>query len=169
MENRSRKTVAVLMVAGLMTAGPLAYAEYGGGPEAGKGYKRGEGKAFFKELNLTSEQKEQLKVQREARRKENQATRDQVKSKMKALHEEIAKPGTTRADVNGLVGEVNDLKGQMFSQTIDGLFIVKEVLTPEQFATMQAKHKERMDKKHEGWGNKRQRGPGKAGPKLGQE
>lgn len=165
MENKLAKIVAVLAVVGLMAAGPVAYAEHNGdNPEGGKGYKHGEGKDFFKELNLTPEQKEKLKAQREAKRESGKATREQLKVKMQALHEEIAKPGTTRADVNGLVGEVNDLKGQMFSQKIDGLLAMKEVLTPEQFAQMQAKHKESMgNKKHEGWG-KHQKGPGKDQP-----
>ena len=59
MENKLTKIVAVLMVAGLMAAGPVAYAENeGNSPEGGKGYKHGEGKDFFKELNLTPEQRE---------------------------------------------------------------------------------------------------------------
>ena len=69
---------------------------------------------------------------------------------MQALHAAIAKPGTTRANVDALIGEVNGLKGQMFSQRIDDLFAMKEILTPEQFVKMQEKHKGWMDKKHEG-------------------
>jgi Spy/CpxP family protein refolding chaperone len=157
MENKLTKVMAVLAVVGLMAAGPVAYAgSEGENPEGGKGYKHGEGKEFFKELNLTPEQKEQLKAQREAKKENSKATREQLKMKMKALHEAIAKPGATRADVNALVGDVNDLKGQMFSQKIDGLFATKEVLTPEQFAKMQAKYQERMDKKHEGWSKGKQ-------------
>ena len=151
MKNKLMKIVAVLMVTGLMAAGPVAYAEYeGDNPEGGKGYKHGEGKEFMKELNLTPEQKEKLKAQREAKKENNKATREQLKTKMQALHEEITKPGTTRADVNELVGEVSALKGQMFSQRIDGVFAMKEILTPAQFAKMQAQHMEWMNKKHEG-------------------
>lgn len=153
MENKLTKIVAVLAAIGLMAVGPVAYAEsMGDNPEGGKCYKHGDGEAFFKELNLTPEQKAKLKAQREAKKENNKVTREELKAKMQALHETIAKPGTTRADVNGLVSEVTALKGQMFAQRIDGVFAMKEVLTPEQFAKMQAKHKERMDKKHEGWG-----------------
>ncbi len=159
MKNKLTKIMTVLTVAGLMAAGPVAYAEYeGDNPEGGKGYKHGEGKEFMKDLNLTPEQKEKLKAQREAKKENNKAAREQLKAKMQALHEAISKPGTTRADVNGLVGEVNAIKGQMFSQKIDGLFAMKEILTPEQFAKMQAQHKEWMQKKHEGWG-KNDQGP----------
>lgn len=149
MENKLTKIVAVLMVAGLMAAGPVAYAENeGNSPEGGKGYKHGEGKDFFKELNLTPEQKEKLTAQREAKKNNNKAAREELKTKMQALQEEIAKPGTTRADVNGLVDQVSALKGQMFSQKIDGVFAMKEILTPEQFAKMQTQRKEWMQKSH---------------------
>ena len=161
MENKLTKIIAVLTVAGLMAAGPVAYAEHeGDNPEGGKGYKHGEGKEFFKELNLTPAQKEKLKAQREAKRSNNKAAREQLKAKMQALHEAIAKPGTKRADVSGLVDEVNVLKGQMFSQRTDDIFAMKEVLTPEQFAKMQEQHKEWKNKKHEG-GGKHQKGPEK--------
>ncbi|OGX13937.1 MAG: hypothetical protein A2351_07080 [Omnitrophica bacterium RIFOXYB12_FULL_50_7] len=157
MKNKLTTIMAVLTVAGLMAAGPVAYAEYeGDNPEGGKGYKHGEGKEFMKELNLTPEQKEKLKVQREAKKENNKAVREQLKVKMQALHETIAKPDTTRADVNGLVSEVNALKGQMFSKKIDGVFAMKEILTPEQFAKMQEQRKGWMEKKHRGWGKKDQ-------------
>lgn len=147
------KIVAILVVAGLAGAGPLAYAQNKGeNPGEGKGYKHRGPDEFFKELNLTAEQKEKLKAQREAKKADFKALHEQMKTKMQALHEEISKPGTTRADVNGLVNEVNALKGQMFSQMTDGIFAMKEVLTPEQFAKMQAKHQERMNKKGKGWG-----------------
>ena len=159
MKNKLTKMMAVLTVAGLMAVGPVAYAEYDGdNPEGGKGYKHGEEKDFMKELNLTPEQKEKLRAQREAKKESNKAAREELKTKMQALHEMIAKPGTTRADVNGLMGEVNALKGQMFAQRIDGVFAMKEILTPEQFAKMQAQREEWMKKKHEGWGHQKDSG-----------
>ena len=153
MKNKLTKIAAVLAVVGLMAAGPVAYAEQeGDNPEGGKGYKHGEGKDFFKELNLTPEQREKLTAQREAKKETNKAAREQMKLKTQALYEMMAKPGTKRADVEGLVSEVNALKGQMFSQKIDGVFAMKEALTPEQFAKMQEQRKEWMQKKQAGWG-----------------
>jgi Spy/CpxP family protein refolding chaperone len=158
MENKLIKIVAVLTVVGLMAAGPVVYAKSAEDDTAGgKGYKQGEGKGFMKELNLTPEQKEKLKAQREAKKESSKASREQMKVKMQALHEAVAKPGTTRADVNGLVDEVNALKTQAFSRKIDGLFAMKEILTPEQFAKMRAQYKEWMDKQRKGRGDK---GPG---------
>lgn len=124
------------------------------GQEGGKGYRQHGFKDMFKDLDLTAEQKEQLKAKREAGKESNQAVREQMKTKMQALHELIAKPETKRADVDGLLGEISALKAQMFVQKIDGLFAMKEILTPEQFAKMEAKRKERMEKKGKqcGWG-----------------
>ena len=140
-----------------MAVGPVAYAESeGDNPEGGKGYRHGEGKEFLKELNLTPEQTEKLKAQRESK-ESNKALREQLKTKMQTLHETIAKPGTTRADVNGLVVEVTALKGQMFAQRIDGIFAMKEVLTPAQFAKMQDHRKEKM-KEGKGRWNQHQQG-----------
>ena len=153
MENKLTKFIAVLAVAGLMAAGPLAYAESEGeGSEGGKGWSHGEDQGFMKELNLTKEQKEKLKAQREGKMAEHKALREQMKAKMEALHAEIAKPGTTRESVNGLVGEVTALKGQMFAQRIDSVFAMKAVLTPEQFAKMQAHREEKMKDKKGAWG-----------------
>jgi Spy/CpxP family protein refolding chaperone len=157
MKNKLAKIVAVLTVAGLMAAGPVAYAaSEGNNPESGKGYKSGEGKEFMKELNLTPEQKEKLKTQREARQASHKVMREQLKTKMQELHAAIAKPGAIRPEVNGLVNEVMAIKGQIFSQKIDDLFAMKEILTPEQFAKMQERHKGWMNKKHEGSGKKSQ-------------
>jgi len=157
MENKLTKMMAVFVVAGLMASGPMVYAQNkGDNTESGKSYKHGEGKEFFKELNLTPEQKEKLKTQREAKKENNKAMREQLKVKMQALHEAIGKPGAKPTDVSGLVAEVNALKGQMFSQSIEGVFAMKEVLTPEQFSKMQGQYKERMSKKHGKMGKEKQ-------------
>lgn len=163
--------MGVLAVAGLIAGVPALYAESPGeGPAdeqgiqqcdlKGTGYGWGHGRKnrdpeeFFKDLNLTAEQKEKLKARREAGMQQSKAVREQLKVKMQALHEEIAKPGTTRESVNGLIGEINALKAQMFSQRIDGIFTTKQVLTPEQFTKMEEKHKKWMEKKGRGWGNR---------------
>lgn len=160
MENRLTKIMAVLAVAGLMAAGPVAYAEDpAANPQTGKDFKRGGHEGFFKELNLTPEQRAKLKAQREAKKAESKAVREQMKAKMQELHTLIAKPETKRSDVNKLVNEVNALKGKMFSQMIDGVFAMKEVLTPEQFAKMEAKRGGKMSNRHGNWG-KHQKGPG---------
>ncbi len=153
MERKLTKFISILAVMGLMAVGPVAYAESeGDGPEGGKSWGHGEDQGFLQELNLTQDQKTKLKALREGKKESSQALREQLKAKMQALQDAISKPGTTRASVNGLVGEVTALKGQMFARKIDGVFAMKEVLTPEQFAKMQAHRKEKMKEMRGGWG-----------------
>jgi len=176
MENKLTKIVTILTVMGLMSCGAVAYAASQesapkqdpgvSGPGAEEELERGPGghhgrgpEQLFKDLNLTAEQKEKLKAQREAKKEEHKVLREQMKVKMQALHEAISKPESKRADVEGLIREVNVIKGKMFGQMIDGFFAMKEVLTPEQFAKMQAKHQERMNRKPKGWGRPEEGGP----------
>lgn len=174
MKNDLMKITVLAVVLGLVFAGGIAYAETGEGGFGGPGYgemgpqggpgqgeggpqcRKGKGGPgdFFKELNLTDEQKEQLKTQRESQQEANKAVREQLKVKMQAVHEEIAKPESDQAALDALVAEVNTLKGQLFSQHIAGILGMKAILTPEQFSQMQAKFQERkgkMEQRHSKW------------------
>lgn len=157
MNKNLMKLSVLLAVFGLMTAMPLVYAEEGGpgpGPR-GPGYQKGEAPGFFKELNLTEDQKAKLKAHREAQKEKNRALREQLKTKMQALHDEIGQPVTDKAKIDSQVAEINTLKGQLFAQHIDGVLGMKEILTPEQFAKMQEKRPKPMGKKG-GWMKHRQ-------------
>jgi Spy/CpxP family protein refolding chaperone len=149
MENKLAKIVALLTVAGLMAMGPMVYAENEGNASAGaKNSNRGEGKGLFKGIELTAQQKEMLKAQRDSKNKKNSEMRAQLEAKTKELEAKVAMPGTKRADVDILVREVNAINGQMFSERIDGVFSMKEVLTPEQFAKMQSQQNENKGRKN---------------------
>ncbi len=168
MRNKMEKLVMLFVVAGLMGAGSVAVAAETGtaSPEAaeeGPGRGRGPGpKAFFKELGLSQEQQSKLEAHRKAQWTQNKEVREQMKAKMQALHEEIGKPNMDPAQVKGLVDEINTLKGHLFAQHINGILDMKEVLTPEQFAKMQAHFKDRAPGKHGRWG--KHHGPNGEGP-----
>lgn len=147
------RMVAILGVLGMVASGPVAYA--GMGEDPGPDHKRswGEHKGpenFFKDLNLTPEQKGKVEAQREAQQALSKPVWEQMKVKMQALHEELGKPVSDQAVVNGLIADINTLKGQLFSQRIEGVLALKQVLTPEQFAKAQAKFGEHRGK-HGGW------------------
>jgi len=162
----SVKMTVLGAVVGLLVAGPTAYAFHGG--ENSEGFrearfkKRGGPERMYKELGLSQEQKDKLKARREADKEQDKALREQLRTKMKTLHDEIAKPETDRAAVDQEVAEINEIKGQLFSRRIDGLFRMKEVLTPEQFTKLQCKHDGKMAKKQGRWQKKARTGASEA-------
>ncbi len=162
MDRKWIKTIAIITACGWVFSGPIAYAESAGDQDAGsKGkYEQRKGEGFFKDLNLTAEQKEKLKTYRESQKEKNQAVREQLKTKMQALHEAMTQPEVDQAKINGLVAEINTLKGQLFAQHVEGLLGMKEVLTQEQFNKLQERRQERKNgkhgKRHGGWGQQEQ-------------
>jgi len=141
--------IAVIFIAGSVFA-------WGGCGTHGKGDKECQNKGDMKqdmkkELGLTAEQDKQLEAGREAHRTEVKALRDAIKAKKGELKAAIAKSGTARAQVEPIVNELKALESQMTDKRIDGIFAVKAILTPEQFAkleTMKEKHMKEWKGKH---------------------
>lgn len=174
--------IVIWLVCGLIASASAVYAqpqvqEKGTKKAAGYWHERQGGKEGpFKELNLTAEQKEKLKGHKEAQKESSRALREQIKAKMQALHAEIGKPTVDRAQINALVAEINNLKGQLFAQHTEGILAMKEILTPEQFAKMQkgfekhhgkqGRHMPRQKGSGEGPGEGPRGGPGE-GPEEG--
>ena len=140
MDNKLKIAVVAMTILGLAGTTAFAYGseESGEGPE--KFRKKAQGRflqAMEEELNLTPEQVEQIKAHRETQRKANKEVREKLKTSMKTLHTEIAKPDTDRAKVQSIAAEINGYRGQLFAQHIDGVLDFKEILTPEQFTKME--------------------------------
>lgn len=95
-----------------------------------------------KALGLSPEQKEKLKTNRTAQETKIKALREAGKEKKQALAEALKNPATTRADITPIVSDLKAIQNQITDNRIDGIFAVKEILTPEQFKTFQ----ERMAK-----------------------
>jgi len=110
-----------------------------------------------KELGLTAEQDKQLEANKEAHRTEVKAMHDAMKAKKDELRAAIAKPGTTRAQVEPIVNELKALESQMTDKKIDGIFSVKAILTPEQFSKLEGMKEKHMKE----WKDKRESKHGK--------
>jgi Spy/CpxP family protein refolding chaperone len=109
-----------------------------------------------KELNLTPDQEARLKEAKETHRAQIEKLRLALKEKRKALRDELSKPGVTRQSVEPLVAEIKAMEAGLTDQRIQGIFAVKEILTPEQFARLQAgkeaRHKKgRKNHCRKGW------------------
>lgn len=101
--------------------------------------QRGEGQrgGVFKELKLTPEQQKKLEENRKAQREEITKLRMAIKEKQQKLQEELKNPVVTKAAVEPIVNEIKSLQAQLIDHRISGIFAVKEILTPEQFAKFQ--------------------------------
>ena len=148
--------VAVVFIAGSVFAwgGCASQGKYG------KEYqdKRDVREDMKKELGLTAEQDIKLKASRESHRTEVKALHDAIKVKKGELKAAIAKPGATRAQVEPIANELKALEVQMTDRRVDGIFAVKAILTPEQFAkleTMKAKHMKEWSGKNAGNSHKK--------------
>lgn len=120
------------------------------------GVKQGGGGAkdnIFKELNLTPEQQQKLGENRKAQREKTAQLRQAVKEKREELRKGLESATVTRAAVEPLVGEIKSLVAQLIDNRLNGIFAVKEILTPEQFSQfnqIMEKRKENKQKRFEG-------------------
>ena len=97
-----------------------------------------------KKLGITPEQEKLLDAQRDAHRKEAEATMKAMKDNREALKTEMAKPGITRQDLEPIVAEMKKLECDMVEQRVQGILKVKSILTPEQFEKLEKSRSEKQ-------------------------
>jgi len=128
--------------------------------------------AIAEELGLTEEQQAQLAEMRKA----DQAQRKQIMQATHAaqvrLKEELAKYDSDPATLQQVATEVKTLQAQTIDHRIASVTKMKEILTPEQFAKIQEKAKEKragFRKGHGGLRGKKDGFGGFGGPRGGFE
>jgi len=143
---RNIATVAVVIVIALAIAGnALAGTRCS---SYGKGDKCHNGKdGVMNQLNLAADQKTRLEQAKTAHREEMTALRNMMKEKRRELRDALAKPGTTRQQVEPIVTEIKKLEASMIDKRVDGIFTVKEILTPEQFSRLESMKKDKIEYK----------------------
>jgi len=122
--------------------------------------------AILKELNLTSEQEQKLQENRQAQRQQALGLANALKVEREKLEQAIKSYSVTRAEVEPTVTAIKSLQAQSIEQRINGIFAVKGILTPEQFAKFQElmAHKGRkMQRPAFGRQQNRMYGPGNQG------
>jgi Spy/CpxP family protein refolding chaperone len=92
---------------------------------------------IFDQLNLTPDQKQKLQTNKQAQFQEMQTVSGSLREKNRSLQEALRNPVTTRASVLGIANEVKELQAKLVDLKIDGVFLVKEILTPEQYVKFQ--------------------------------
>ena len=91
------------------------------------------------QLNLTDDQKAQMKAIWEKFRTDTQPIRDEMKAKHQELVTVLKSDTPDRAKAHQLTDEISALRGQMASAGIDKLLDARDVLTPAQRATIAQK------------------------------
>lgn len=110
------KSLGILIVAVLL-ASPAAYAKRGGG--------------WFKDLDLTKEQKQKLEAMRADSKDDRKDNREAMKTARKALAE-AAKGDASEAQLRTLFNSLQDLHKKNATARFEKLLKIRAILTPEQ-------------------------------------
>ena len=122
--------------------------------------RRGPGRDFFADLNLTDAQKAQVKTIREKYKAQNEAARTQAKPFMEA-----ARAARQKGDT--VAFRTNMEKARQVGQSVrtQEMAEIRNVLTPDQRTKFDARQKEMADRRakggHRGW-DKKGKAPAKA-------
>ncbi|GBR73443.1 hypothetical protein NO1_0826 [Candidatus Termititenax aidoneus] len=127
--------LAVMLLAAAVCAAP--------GGDREKGGHAGE---FFKELNLTEAQTQQLENNRKAATKAMQDNQKNARKEYGSLFDELAKDNPDTGRIAQIKLNILALESKRLDSIIDNNSGLKKVLTKEQFAKFQEKQKDR-DKK----------------------
>lgn len=134
MTRRSVITSGIVALVAIALAAPAAFSRGPDGPNGGFGQGRGErGAHFMKALDLSPEQVTAFKALREERQADNQATRQELKTKRQAIQAQWQSGNPDRATILALTSEINALQAQKAADRVEFMFAAKGLLTPEQF------------------------------------
>ncbi|MCX5667316.1 MAG: periplasmic heavy metal sensor [Candidatus Omnitrophica bacterium] len=142
MKTNINTVVAVIVVAAVVAGNAFAGTECGTSEQRGKGLKAKD--AIARELNLSADQQNRLEQAKTAHRKVMETLRNALKEKRRELQDAVAKPDITRQQVDPILAEIKKLQSDMADKRVDGIFAVKGILSPEQFAKLQSMKEKRM-------------------------
>lgn len=141
--------ILIAVLYGIFCASAV-FAEYGHrkGGDAGSHRMGDSGKEeLFKDLDLTAEQRDKIKAQRQAGKAKMKELHDKTKAKKMELKAELEKPVIDQAKLAGIVKDLKDISGQKIDERINGILSLRQTLTPEQFRKMHDRMEEKMSKR----------------------
>ena len=89
---------------------------------------------MYDKLNLSEEQRAQLKAQKESHRAEMTGVRQQIQAKRQEFQEEIQKKEFDAGKLKAINNDLKSLFNQIADYRLESLIKVRGILTPEQFA-----------------------------------
>ena len=151
MKNLYAKIIMATLVAFFCTqasyaqpaSGQNAYLEEEGQgfQEGPSGRKNGGGlERIIQQLNLTDEQKEQLREKREEHKGQIQQMAEYLKSQREDLKEELEKSDADKNRINNIIMEMKETEGRLMYLRTVGILETKDILTPEQFEKLRSFH-----------------------------
>ncbi len=155
-----RKVIVCFGVIAFVSLFAAAYSQpYGSGQRKGKGLKKGWGRGkILKELNLTDEQKKELREQSAAYRENIKSLRKQIREEKRKLKELLGKSGVDKKEIDSTIEKLSSLSEEQLRQIVDKIISTKKILTPEQFKELQEKIGEARKRVREHFGGKNSKG-----------
>jgi Spy/CpxP family protein refolding chaperone len=96
-----------------------------------------DGGRILRELGLTAEQKNKLEENRIAQRQQVAFLMASLRQKRAEIEEALRNPAVSYAEVEPISREIKSLQSKLTDLRLDGIFAVKAILIPEQFAKFQ--------------------------------
>lgn len=103
---------------------------------------------MFKELGLSEEQKQTLKIHKESHRDGIKVLRGQIKEKRKALRQALENPDADENAITAANNEIKALSNSLADNRLKGILEVRKILTPEQFKKFNEIKKKHKGKRH---------------------
>lgn len=151
MKRISRYLVMTLVTAMCLSLSSAAFAGSSCSPGWGeRTHKEGKDR-FFKELNITPQQREKLDANRAKNEKAVEALHDELRARKSELNDEIGKPTVDKVKVDSITADIKSLMGKLMDYRVADLLSLKEILTPEQFKKMQNRmHEKKAQRDRQG-------------------
>jgi len=134
--------VGVMIIVPTVSAQPPA-------PGLMMGHRKQVEKDMFQKLNLTAEQKTKIKQNRREQQGKIEDLMEALQEKQAALRDTLSSSNVSRENVAPIATEVKSLQAKLIDCRIDGIFAVKEILTPEQYAKFQEELKGKKEARKE--------------------
>ncbi|PIQ89754.1 MAG: hypothetical protein COV72_01520 [Candidatus Omnitrophica bacterium CG11_big_fil_rev_8_21_14_0_20_42_13] len=101
------------------------------------------------ELGLTPEQEAKLKADREEFKAKNIELTEKLRAKRDELKNELEKAELDTAKVYTIISDIERLTGEKLRNRVNKIISMKSTLTPEQFEKLQAKMRQKIEKRME--------------------
>ncbi len=165
-------TVAILSIVLVAMGAMFIVAQTADKPEGKRGFgkkgfgKRGGQAMMFRGLDLTEEQKAQMKQIRQSNRETIKPIREQMKANRQRLAELSANGNFDQAQVQALAAQQGSLSSQMIVERERVKSQIFQILTPEQkakAAEMKAQRQQKMQERRQNRNEKRRNGQNQTG------